>query len=78
MGNRASDTRRSAGATALVVAGVLALLFSVGQLSFSCFMVTDPSCQSGAFAKAVPVVLVGIGLIVAGVWVAAGRNRGGA
>jgi hypothetical protein len=77
MSERTTGRGRTVGAVVLAIAGILVLLYGAGLLTFSCFMVTDPVCQSEATGKAAPVVLVGICLLAAAVWVGTHHRRGG-
>ena len=61
----------------LGLAGVIVLLWSLLTQTYGCFMVTDPACPQTATARAVPFAIVGIALILVGIWVGIRRRRRG-
>ncbi len=77
MGERSAQPGCSGPAVGLAILGVLVLVFGVLQGTFGCFMVVDPACSSEAGAKATPLFLLGIGLLVAAILVGSVGGRQG-
>lgn len=54
MSERSSGAGRALAVAGLAIAGVLVVVVGIMQMTFGCFMVTDPACPAEATAEAVP------------------------